>query len=744
MASNVAVNAAGDVLVLDREGAWKPAQIAQNPQTGARLYLDGDAWKPVPTPPKPQRTPMQEASRGLGLGVRDAVQGFTALPGMVYDAAAAVTNPITGYLGLGRAAPAQQQISGALDAAGLPKPETGDERIQSRVRQEIAGVPATMLGGAALRAAGAAPTVANSLLAAPVAQVAGAAGSGLAGGVVAEAGGGPLAQVAASIPAGALASAIPGGMAALGRMGAGAIEPFTAAGRDAIAADVLLRSSSNPQTLPARLTAGMDDQTRRLPGSVPTTAQAARDPGLMVLEQGVRANADASRGFPSGAAALRDAEAARNANRLRALTTAAGNVSPEQRGQLIRQVLGNNEAETSRGISAIYQAIDPAGTARFSPQGLLQAIDDQIATRFGPGSGGPPADLVRIRAELAQAAEAGGGLPWSYMQNLRSQAGTLADQASRGATPDARVDAAFTALRSAVDDVADQGVRNGRFQDWQRDLWLTATATRREMGNTFNRDATGANATGSILREAGFGNPAMPDADVARRALRSPADLAQTLRASGAARPVVRQQLQEQFMSDLLERATTTGTIADSAGNVNAALSPAQAQRFVNANRGVAAQLFTPQQRQTLDRLMADFSETATSRTTARASGSDTAQNLSVGNLIARASNGLVDPGSPMGQTLLGLGPVLRVLYASPEASTRAIITQAVVDPKFASLLLARATPTTMARAQSYIDQNFGDRLAAIAQAAGTRAAARGATSAATATEPTPQAPPIQ
>lgn len=38
----------GEMLVLDRSGKWAKPVTAANPQTGEKLYLDGEEWKPVP------------------------------------------------------------------------------------------------------------------------------------------------------------------------------------------------------------------------------------------------------------------------------------------------------------------------------------------------------------------------------------------------------------------------------------------------------------------------------------------------------------------------------------------------------------------------------------------------------------------------------------------------------------------------------------------------------------------------
>jgi hypothetical protein len=108
----------------------------------------------------------------------------------------------------------------------------------------------------------------------------------------------------------------------------------------------------------------------------------------------------------------------------------------------------------------------------------------------------------------------------------------------------------------------------------------------------------------------------------------------------------------------------------------------------------VASELFEPGQIQQLQRLAADFAETSMAsmaRTVGRASGSDTAQNLSVASVLARASNGLIDPNNPLMQTVVGLCPVMRLIYAAPEAAVREMLTEAMVNPVFAQDLLSRA-----------------------------------------------------
>ncbi len=712
MPENVAINpTTGEIRVLSAAGQWEPAQRARNPQTGAELYHDGASWQAVP---KPQ--PANTIGRRLGLGVRDVVEGATALPGMVYDAAALPFN-----LAGANIPPAREIVSGLLDKTGLPRAETGGERMTSAIGQNVAGLLPTMGAGLAMPAASAARAL---LTEAPVSQVAGAVGAGTAAQGAAELGAGPITQAAAGLAGGVVGAGAVPAVRALGAAGPAIVQPFSEAGRQRMAADVLLRQSDDPATLRTRIDAGLADETRRLPGSMPTTAQASRDAGLSVFEQGARATAD-------GASAVRQAEAARNQNRWNTITGLQGDTTPEQRGQVIRGILAANERATGDAVSGFYRAIDPDGTARFPVQTIRQAAEAAVA-RYDTNAmgGGVPAPLQGVLDDLARAGDA---IDWRSMQNLRSRLGSIADEASRAG--DNRLAGSAQMIRASLDGAETTAVQSGNFQPWQRELWEAAGAARRNMGQTFERAASGANASGAILKEAGYGMPALLDERVAARALQSPADLRQVLGASGAAMPIVRQSLQEEFMARFLRASQTTADMA-AGGNATPILSPAQAQKFMRDNAQVAGLLFGPAQRNLLNRLMADFGETSMVTATGRARGSDTAQNISVGNAISRVTNGLVDPNSPLAQTMFGIGGALRIVYSAPEAATRELLTRAAVDPRFASMLLAKATPQNVQRAAAYVDQNFADRLGTIASQAAGRATLRGVTAEAAAEAP--------
>jgi hypothetical protein len=187
------------------------------------------------------------------------------------------------------------------------------------------------------------------------------------------------------------------------------------------------------------------------------------------------------------------------------------------------------------------------------------------------------------------------------------------------------------------------------------------------------------------------------------------------------------------FRSEGLLRASrTTSDIVDAAGNASRVLSPAQFARFFEQNAAIAREIFDPPHLQALGRLAADFAESSTATRTVAAAGSNTAQNLSVANLISRTTNGLIDPGNPLAQTFAGMGGLVRLIYAAPEAAVREMLTRAVVDPQFARMLLAQADPANLRRAMGYIETNMMDRMRDAALTAGARAGVRTGTAAAT------------
>jgi hypothetical protein len=277
----------------------------------------------VPDAPAPTRTIPQEIGRQAGLGVRGVAEGLAGLAALPSDALFGAINEI--YRMRGEPQPfqlASESISKGLSAAGLPQPETGTERFATRVVGALGGSAGTigigraMMGAAPAAVPGAiqsiprpppapAPPLAlasspprppmtqavGELLAAgPAAQAAGA----VTGSTAAQAAGAMGAPVPVQIAAGMIGGAAPGvagPLASATRRGAsGAIQPLTEGGRRTIAGQALRSAATNADDAATRLAQNAD---QLVPGSQPTTAQVARDPGLAYFETRLRALGDA-------------------------------------------------------------------------------------------------------------------------------------------------------------------------------------------------------------------------------------------------------------------------------------------------------------------------------------------------------------------------------------------------------------------------------------------------------------------
>jgi len=696
-------------------------------------------------------TMLQAGGRGLGLGVRDIIEGAAAVPGMAVDAVTWPVRAAQRALGYNVKAPTTM-LSDALTDVGLPEPKTSAEHIISSINRNATS--AVVPGGAILKARSIAanapaaaanpgtvivkvppvvppgPSVANALTTNLPSQAVGGATGGAAGEATRQAGGSPLLQFGASILGGGLGATATQGGLVLGRGVAAGLAPFTQRGREGIVGDIVLGASAEPNSLLGRIRQGADAD--RLPGSPVTTAQQARDPGLLVMEHGMRQDVLPGHG-PSPASRFRDIDARRNQERTNALVRAGDNSDPGARGAVVREALVEAEAPMRARVSQMFDAAEPEGGGAY-PIGRIGEVARDVTAKFTPEKmgGGVPVELQAVIDDIKAAP--GGTMTFEQIQNVRSRLGEIVGTASKAGNH--RLEGAAKAIQRALEDEADSPA------------WQEAINARRQMGQALERDETGASATGQILKTDRYGAPILPDEQVANRAISSVANLRQTLAATAKAvedarlaglppeqiaaleahAAATRTALQGQFIANLTKRTTTTGQLTDASGNVANALSPAQFRRFMADNPGVAEQLFDPQQLANLQTLAADFAESSMATATAAARGSPTAQNLSVGSFISRASNGLIDPNNPMAQTVAGLGPVMKWIYAAPEAATREMLTEAMANPKFAEALLAKASPESLQRAMGYVEQTMLGRLKAGAAGAGQRQVVRSAT----------------
>lgn len=258
----------------------------------------------APREAAPRRGMGEELVRQAGLTAR-AVPGAAAqVLGLVGDPLNALVNMITGSR--------LQTISGAtenlLTQAGLPEPQTPTERAVYDITR--AGMGAALPGAAISRLRPQAPVrVAPQARAEPTfvapaspestsaaierafaqnlgLQTTGAVGGSLASQLAAQAGAGPVGQAVSGLIGGVAAPATVQTTAErLAVGGKEIVRPFTEAGREVIAGNVLRQLSAQPELAMARA-AGYEPPVI---GYQPTTAQATRDIGLIAAETPLRA-----------------------------------------------------------------------------------------------------------------------------------------------------------------------------------------------------------------------------------------------------------------------------------------------------------------------------------------------------------------------------------------------------------------------------------------------------------------------
>lgn len=252
---------------------------------------------------------IRDAGRQVGLTGRYALEGLAGIADIAHEPIRALINIRSGDT---PRAPRSltQMVSGVLDEAGFPSPQGANERVIGDASRLVAG--SAGLAGASGRAAnalsGVPARVANALARNPGTQAVTGATSGLAGGSVREAGGGPLEQFGASLVGG-----IAGGLGtAVAQRGANAAVNFlTPRSVQLQNADqqirlTLERQGINWADVPERIRQGMREEAANalatgqgLSGDAlrrllvmqragiqnPTVGQLTQDPGLITREK---------------------------------------------------------------------------------------------------------------------------------------------------------------------------------------------------------------------------------------------------------------------------------------------------------------------------------------------------------------------------------------------------------------------------------------------------------------------------
>lgn len=239
----------GTVIQNVPDGTTKADLVAKLKGNGMAVPSEWLEAKPTSSEAQPAAVQAGQALGGiprqLGLTARYGVEGLASLADPLRMALNAAGVP-------GQKRPMSEVVGDYLTKAGFPEPQGANERVIGDASRLVAG----SMGGGGLAskgselASGTTQRVLQSMAARPGIAGISAAGSGLAGGSVREAGGGPLAQFGASLLGGIGAPLAAQGAANLGKM----------------ASTNLRAALANPMDLDARLSielqrAGIDPST---------------------------------------------------------------------------------------------------------------------------------------------------------------------------------------------------------------------------------------------------------------------------------------------------------------------------------------------------------------------------------------------------------------------------------------------------------------------------------------------------
>lgn len=366
------------------------------------------------------------AARAFALGTRDVVEGAMALPMMVGDA-------VNSVLGI---KPVSPLLDRGLDALGLPKAQTPQERLTSDIARAGAGV---LAGGAVARgvqaaipaspvAARAADVLANN----PQAQIVAGGAGALASGAAREEGYSPFAQLGLGIigsiaaPGTGVPSATDATLRVAGEGVRNAVRPFTDEGRQVIIGGVLRRLARDPDAAAAR----MSTAPEYVPGSMPTAAQASRDLGLLSAQTPIQGLDDTGRfaaqssenALARRASIDRIARDAETIARAEAKRDAVAGPIRERAFETARQ--NNATAEAARVEAAIDAVLaSPAGKQE-TVERAMNWVRDRLRGLPSADGGIDPESLYSLRKDIGLAM---GGRLSGEKQDLKLARGELLD-----------------------------------------------------------------------------------------------------------------------------------------------------------------------------------------------------------------------------------------------------------------------------------------------------------------------------
>lgn len=238
-----------------------------------------EAIKEITTAPKAEQMQLGSVSdfgRQLGLTGRAAVTGALSIPTMGADALTGLINLLAGRQVM---QPTSQALQGLMTQAGVPSPQTPQERVVQDVTSAGFGV-----AGPASLARNMPSAVQEFFTKSLGTQGAAATAGALASGAARESDVGPVGQTVGALMGSIGAGGAVGAAPVLARTTKEVVRPFTQAGREVITGNVLRNLATDAEQA---IKAG-EAFVPKVGGYTPTTAQATRDIGLISAETPIR------------------------------------------------------------------------------------------------------------------------------------------------------------------------------------------------------------------------------------------------------------------------------------------------------------------------------------------------------------------------------------------------------------------------------------------------------------------------
>ena len=374
-------------------------KVAEVPAPAKRMTRE-EAIKEITTSPRPEQMQIGSAKdlgRQLGLTGRAALTGALSIPTIGADALTGLINILAGRQVM---QPTSQALQNLMTQAGVPTPQTSQERVVQDVTSAGFGVAAPASVAKYF------PVQAKDFFTKSLeTQGAAAAGGALASGAARESDVGPVGQALGAFAGATTAGGAVGSAPVLARTTREIVRPFTEAGREVITGNVLRNLASDAEQA---IKAGAN-YVPKIGGYTPTTAQATRDIGLINAETAIKGLDVTGGRFATQALEANKAQMAilnrlaKDEDTLKAALTKREEVTSPLREQAFANSTVDPDTFQSAIALTVNKTIDdilasPVGK-RQTVMSVMKDAKDDIARAS------TPAELYEIRKDLRAAAQ---------------------------------------------------------------------------------------------------------------------------------------------------------------------------------------------------------------------------------------------------------------------------------------------------------------------------------------------------